>query len=523
MKIGDAKIIITAQDEASAKLNAVGDSLTGVGKKAGISTGLLLKAGAAIAAFATGVAVASLKMAADFDTAMREVFTLTDLTVEEFGAYSDAVRDVSKEVGISAKELATALYPIVSASIAVEDSMYFLKAASRLGIAGVADTASAALALTNVINAFKLEATDVDRVADILFTTVKGGQTTIDELSASLFQVSDWANAAGISIDIVAAALATMTKQGTPTNVATTRLRELIRGIILPSARMADVIEEAGYASGQAMLDAVGFAGALNIVSQATGGSVEKMGELFGSAEAVGAALSLTGQNAAVFFADIEAIATDSAGSVEEAFDKMNEGVGRQYEMLKVELENMMIDLGIILIPALLEAFKQMQPYLDNFSAWLSENDDLAGDFVSAIKTLGYFLYGVAKVFEVLGSMVAGIVINAMKVLDFVFPGRKPWNTYAEDYNIAMPTTEALDIFNQQNATAGLLDGGVANAMQAGGGSVSTINVEVGTFVGNESAFQEFARTIDSAIGQNNRRTSFGTVNPGYYGGTSAP
>jgi len=520
MNIGDAKILITAQDEASATLNNVGTSLEGVGKKAGITTGQLVKAGVAIAAFVSGVAVASLKMAADFDTAMREVYTLTDLSTEEFEAYSDTVREVSKEVGISAKKLATALYPIISASIGVEDSMYFLKAAARLGIAGVADTAVAALALTNVVNAFKLEASDADRIADILFMTVKGGQTTIDEMSASLFQVSDWANAAGISIDIVAAAMATMTKQGTPTNVAATRLRELIRGIILPSAQMAAVIEEAGYASGQAMLDAVGFAGALNIVSQATGGSVEKMGELFGSAEAVGAALSLTGQNAAVFLGDIESIAKDSAGSVEVAFQKMNEGVGRQYEMLKVELENMMIDMGMILIPALLELFKQMQPYLDQFTIWLANNEGLVDNFVSAIKTLGTFIYGVAKVFEFVGSLVAGIIINAMRFIDFILPG-KQFGASADDIKIAMPTTEALDIFNQQNATPGLLDGVVANAMQAGGGG-TTINLN-GPFVGNESAFQEFARTIDSAIGQNNRRTSFGTVNPGYYGGTSAP
>ncbi len=518
--IGDAKILITAQDNASAVLNNVGTGLEGMGSKANITTGQLIKLATALAVFVAASSTAVVKMAADFDMAMREVWTMMDITSEKFEAMSVDVQELSKEMGIASGELAGGLYQAVSAGVAFDKVLVFMAVASKLAIAGVTDTETAVDGLTTVMNAFKIPVEDAFKIADMLFATAMRGKTTVDELSKSLFQVAPIAAAAGIEISVVLAGLATLTKQGTPTAVAATQLREAIKGIILPSTQMAAVIEEAGYQSGEAMLKEIGLAGSLDVVAQAAGGNIEKMGELFGSTEAVSAVLGLTGANAATFFEDIKAVGVDSAGAVEVAYGKMNEGIGRQFEILSNEMKLQLEQLGKILIPVFIEIFKQLEPYMEEFAVWLSENEDLAENFVVAIKTLGLLLIGIAKVFEVVGAIVAGIVINAMRFIDFILPGKKPWS--AEDIAIAMPTPEALDMFNQQNATAGLLDGGVASNMQTGGGD--TFIFEVGTLIGNESAYQEFARNIGSAIAQNGRRSNFGPVNTGdYFGSTSSP
>ena len=70
--------------------------------------------------------------------------------------------------------------------------------------------------LTTVLNAFKIEAKDVDKVSDVLFTTVRLGKTTLSELSSSLAQVAPLASASGVKFEEIAAAIATLTKQGTP-------------------------------------------------------------------------------------------------------------------------------------------------------------------------------------------------------------------------------------------------------------------------------------------------------------------
>ena len=152
-----------------------------------------------------------------------------------------------------------------------------------------------------------------------------------------------------------------------------------------------------------------------------------------------------------------------------------------------------------------------LSEWMNKAGDWLSQNKDMLDTFIEAVKILGTALFYIWKAFKLIGEIIANAVIAGMRIMDFILPGKKAWMTYAGDYDIAMPTPEALDLASMSGAN-------VASA--SGGGTTINLN---GPFVGNESAFQEFARTIDSAIGQNNRRTSFGTVNPGYYGGTSAP
>ena len=152
-----------------------------------------------------------------------------------------------------------------------------------------------------------------------------------------------------------------------------------------------------------------------------------------------------------------------------------------------------------------------LSEWMNKAGDWLSQNKDMLDTFIEAVKILGTALFYIWKAFKLIGEIIANAVIAGMRIMDFILPGKKAWMTYAGDYDIAMPTPEALDLASMSGSN-------VASA--SGGGTTINLN---GPFVGNESAFQEFARTIDSAIGQNNRRTSFGTVNPGYYGGTSAP
>jgi TP901 family phage tail tape measure protein len=74
-----------------------------------------------------------------------------------------------------------------------------------------------------------------------------------------LFNVAPVAAAAGIEFSEVAAALATMTKQGIPTTQATTQLRQAIVMMQKPTDEMAKVINSLGYESGQTMIQELGL------------------------------------------------------------------------------------------------------------------------------------------------------------------------------------------------------------------------------------------------------------------------
>ena len=190
----------------------------------------------------------SLKAAADFESAMREVNTMIGLSQEEFMEFSKEVQTLASDLGVDAVDSANALYQAISAGVPKENVLEFLAIATKAAIGGVTSTEVAVDGLTTVINAFKLPMSDAQKVADVMFTTVKGGKTTFEELSAAMFNVAPIAAAAGFEFEEVAAAIATLTKQGVPTSVATTQIRAAMQQLLKPTKDMTEAIEDAGLA-----------------------------------------------------------------------------------------------------------------------------------------------------------------------------------------------------------------------------------------------------------------------------------
>ena len=311
-------------------LNKLENKMNTVGKN-------MMKVGGGILLGVAAIAGPSIKLAADFDKAMREVNTMMQLSEGEFKSFSKEVQDLAYDMGVSATGAAEALYQAISAGVPKENAIEFLRVATKAAIGGVTDTMTAVDGLTSIMNAFKIPVKDATKVADIMFSIIKGGKVNFEELSASIFQVSPIASASGIKFEEVAGALATMTKQGIKSAQATTQLRQAIVMLQNPTDEMKSTIIELGYSSGQTMVQELGLAGSLNILRDASEGSNEKLLSMFGSVEAGQAVLALTGDNAQTFATDLDNVA-NSAGIAEEAFAQMEKSTGRKIEKLKENL-----------------------------------------------------------------------------------------------------------------------------------------------------------------------------------------
>ena len=389
-------------------------ALDQTGNKINTSTGKWQKrmkvAGFAMVGAIAGIGVASLKMASDFDTAMREVNTMMLLSTEEFGEFKDEVQDLSKELGVNAVGSANALYQAISAGVPKENVIDFLKIATKAAIGGVTDTTTAVDGLTTVINAFKLPMTDAQKVADIMFTTVKGGKTTMEELSAALFNVAPIAAAAGIDFDVVAAALATMTKQGVPTAQATTQLRQAIVAIMKPTADMEQAISDLGYESGQAMIAELGFKDAIDLLTDSADGSQQKILDMFGSVEGGSAIMALTGDNAQTFADDIDAMA-DSAGAAEDAFDEMEKTTARKFDMMKSTFSDMAISLGESLMPVLVTLLEKLQPIIDAIADFVEDHPTLTVAILAVAGAFGILMITMGPIGRAIHGIRAAILL----------------------------------------------------------------------------------------------------------------
>jgi len=350
------EIVVEGKDGLTKPIGKARKSLLGLGnaaKSVGATAGkALVGLGVVGGAAVVGLGVAALKMAGNFEAGMREVNSMMGLTAEEFQKFSKDALKLSSDVGVSADKISKGLYQAISAGIPKENVFEFMEIASKASIAGVTDVETAVDGLTTVINAFKLPMSDTQKVADVLFTTVKGGKTTFAELSRSMFNVAPIAANLGISIEEVAAALATATKQGVPTSVATTQLRQAMTELLKPGKDLAEVIASAGYETGQTMLKELGLHKTLQKLETQAGKSGQSIAEVFGSVEAGGAAMALTGKNVDMAMADLAA-SMDSAGAATGAYDEINKGLNRQLEIVKTKLMNMGIAIGTRLLPVI--------------------------------------------------------------------------------------------------------------------------------------------------------------------------
>lgn len=256
----------------------------------------------------------------EFDKNMREVMSISTAVTENFELYQQKVIDMTKTIPVGANEAAKALYQIVSAGHDGAAGMQILEASARAAIGGVTDTATAADAITTLINAYKQDASDANRVSDQLFTTVRLGKTTFGELGQSIAQVAPIAASYGVEMDQVLAAVATLTKSGTPTAQAMTQIRASIVGV-------SKVLGDGAFQTRT-------YQEALAEVAKMAGGSESKLRELVPEIEAVNGVLGMTGINAQAAASD-PAELSSSAGATETAYKKMAEGADAQLKLLQ--------------------------------------------------------------------------------------------------------------------------------------------------------------------------------------------
>lgn len=271
----------------------------------------------------------------EFRKNMLEVATISTQVTDDMTGFMNQVMSITQEIPIKAPEAAKALYSIVSAGHDGADGMKILEVSAKAAVGGLTETETAADAITTILNAYKMSAEEAGTISDQLFTTVRLGKTTFGELGASIAQVAPIAAAYGISIDQVLGAVASLTKQGTPTAQAMTQIRAAIQG----------TAGELGDAAFQGRT----FQEALQLIYEKAGGSASKMKEMLGTDEGLAATLALTGKNAQSAANDLGEL-QESVGATEAAFEKMKDEVGNQMTLLSNNIQAALRPMGEMIL-----------------------------------------------------------------------------------------------------------------------------------------------------------------------------
>jgi TP901 family phage tail tape measure protein len=350
---GTAKVVKGLDDVKSAAIGAEG-AAGNTSKTMKSLDSQLLKTAKAFGAFVSvGAVITALtsvtKQAAAFESAMREVSTLTNSI--DMTKLTRQVEELSGQFGQDRITQANALYQVISAGAGTAaEAMDVLTVANQLAVGGVTDVSTAADGLTSALNAYGEEATAATDYSDAMFVAMKAGKTTIGELSENIGKLAPMAAQAGVSFDELLAATSAVTTTGLDTSMTMNSLRQVLANVIKPTSQARDAAEALGLQFDVAAIRTQGFTGFLADVVEKTGGSTTALSTLFGSVESLQAIMFLASQTGRTEFLKIMDDMKERSGATKEAFDKMSTTTEFLAGVLKQQLTTEMLNIGRMML-----------------------------------------------------------------------------------------------------------------------------------------------------------------------------
>ena len=350
--------------------------LGGLTKAIKTPTGAFVTLGA-VAAIA---GIKATKMAAEFDRALREVSTLLPQTVEGLQDVRREIVALSENVPEPPAQLTKGLYQVISAGITdTTEAIDVLTVSSMAATAGMSDTFTAVDAITTVLNAYQLSTDQATRVSDVFFATIAEGKINFSQLAQNIGDVATTAALAGVSIEELGAAIATMTKFGISSSESMTALNRLFLLLVEDGEETRAVSEKLGIEFNLAAVRAKGFAAVMEDVNRATKGDIQALYELVPEMRAFKAEAILAGQGVDEL-GRILGKTTTSAGYARSAFEKVSGDLGHQWTLIKNKVNVAWYALGNETLPIVTFWLKAVNQELGNVPiATLAGLESLSG------------------------------------------------------------------------------------------------------------------------------------------------
>jgi TP901 family phage tail tape measure protein len=257
----------------------------------------------------------------------------------------------------SAVELTAAAYDVASAGFMnVSDQAIILEASTKGAVGGMSDLNTVGNAVTSVLNAYGMAAAEAGSLVDGFIQTQNDGKIILAEYASQIGRLAPTANAAGVGIDELNAAIGTITAQGVPVEATFTGLNQALVAILKPTAEAQSLAKELGIEFNEAGLRTKGFGGLLADVAQATGGSTTKLTQLFGSVDALKAVLPLVSGNMEKFNKNLEN-QKNATGVADKAFKDMGDTLQGALKQVDSAFKNLVVSFKPV-TPAIIAPFK---------------------------------------------------------------------------------------------------------------------------------------------------------------------
>ncbi len=381
---------------AGDKFEKAGDSITNAGKKISVAS-----------AAVTGLGVAAVKTAADFDSAMANVAAISGATGDDLQALRDKAREMGEKTKFSASEAADAMSYMAMAGWKTGDMLSGIEGIMNLAAASGEDLATTSDIVTDALTAFGLTAEDSAHFADILAAASSNANTNVSMMGETFKYCAPVAGALGYSAEDVAEAIGLMGNAGIKSTQAGTALRTMM-------TKLQGELKLSGEALGEVTIQTANADGSMRELSDILAdcrNAFSKMSE----SEAAAAAETLVGKNAMSGFlalmnaapGDIDKLrnAIDNCdGSAEDMAAIMQDNLNGQITVLKSQLEELAISFGEMLMPVIRKVVTAVQGFVDKLNNMDEAQRKTIISIGLVIAALGPFLVILGTVISTVGK-----------------------------------------------------------------------------------------------------------------------
>lgn len=221
-----------------------------------LRTGLL--AIGAAATLALGVAT---KESMGFNAQMSRVQAISSATGEDFALLRNKALEMGKSTRFSAKEAGEGLEELGRAGFGARDAASSLPGVLNLAAASGVTLAQSADMASSVLKGFQLEATESDRVADVLAKTTSSSATNMEGLAESFKYFMSTAQPLGITLEETAAAIGILGDGTLRGSVATNTLASGLSRLAKPTRQMRGLMKGLGIQAFDSQGKFIGLAG----------------------------------------------------------------------------------------------------------------------------------------------------------------------------------------------------------------------------------------------------------------------
>lgn len=389
-----------------------------------------------IGGVAAAVYAGPVKAAMRYEAALAKVGTIADGTRVPMETMSKEIMALSNSTGIAATALADDVYNAISAGQDTADAVNFVTYSSRLAKAGFAESAQTLDVLTTILNAYGMSADEVRKVSDMLIQTQNKGKVTVAELSSVMGKIIPTANANNVALEQLTAGYAIMTSKGIAAAETTTYMNSMLNELG-KSGTVADKALRAAAGKGfkELMAEGKSLSEVLGILQKDAAKGGKSLADVFGSAEAGKAAVTLLSDGVKGFNKQVENMraASDGIGATQAAFELMEQTTEAKMQKAKTSIYNLMTVIGQTFLPMIGEIAEAVTPAITKISEFAQANPKLVATVAKVVAGLAAaragFLglklaglsgeSGIISIIQKLAAARAGMIANAATSVSF--------------------------------------------------------------------------------------------------------